>query len=62
MAWIITIVASGLSSLLKLVACLSSSQEVVGSIPGLGNFSSATFGAHNTGIIYPTNIINVTRT
>ena len=42
MAWIITILASGLSSLAKLVACLSLSQEVMGSIPGLGNFSSAT--------------------
>ena len=44
MTWIITILASGLSSLAKLVACLSLSQEVVGSISGLDNFSSATIG------------------
>ena len=34
--------ASRLSSLAKLVACLFLNQKVMGSIPGLGNFSSAT--------------------
>ena len=35
MAWVITALAIGLSSLAKLVACRSLSQKVVGSIPGL---------------------------
>ena len=38
----ITAFSSGLSSLVKLVACRSFSQNVVGSILGLVNFSSAT--------------------
>ena len=51
MAWVITALASGPSSLAKLVVCSSLSQKVVSSIPSLGKLFSASLAPKL--VVYP---------